>query len=69
MNSGADKFGAKGRLVYNKRSLDEAFKIRDSGGGCESWRRRDRKDDIRGSVTRVKYVPKSPFASMVTRPW
>jgi hypothetical protein len=39
------------------------------GGGCDRRRRSCRKEDINGSVTRVKCVEKSPFSSMETNPW
>lgn len=51
--SGADRFAANGRLAYMLRIVDEPCSNRDRGGGCDNCFRKDKKEDIRGSVTLV----------------
>lgn len=53
MNSGDERFGAKGRDVYTARMKPERFKRVDIGGACWSLRLSVRKDEMSGSVTRV----------------
>lgn len=51
--SGVERLGANGRLVYMRRSVEDARSSRDRGGECDNWRRNDNRDAINGSVTLV----------------